>query len=40
MERVPEACQALATELELYPDSPHALELISRVQQALSTPVN
>jgi tetratricopeptide (TPR) repeat protein len=40
MERVPEACQALAKELELYPDSPHALELISRVQQALSTPVN
>lgn len=40
MERVPEACEAFSKELQLYPDSPHALELISRVQRALSTPVN
>jgi tetratricopeptide (TPR) repeat protein len=40
MERVPEACEALTKEVRLYPDSPHALELISQVQRALSTPVN
>jgi hypothetical protein len=40
MERVPEACEALTKELTLYPDSPHARELISQVQRALSTPVN
>jgi len=37
MQRINEACEALQSEVELFPESPYAIELIQQVNQALSS---